>query len=74
MIVKMWKAFDTEFVWGMYAAFAVTSLTQDSFGREGYAQWVLEHWVSGWCTVPLALFVLGCCIVRAALRRGVRHG
>lgn len=45
--------------WAGAATFSsVMSLVQDAMGREGYAQHVLNHWVSGWYSVPLATLAL----------------
>ncbi len=45
--------------WAGAAVFSsVSSLVQDAMGREGYAQHVLNHWVSGWYSVPIATLAL----------------
>lgn len=59
------KILRSEFVCGVVATASVYSLIQDYMGREAYVKWASENWVSGWYTVPLAVFVLVFSIVQA---------
>ena len=50
--------FDSKVVAGFLIHGAITSLVQDSMGKEAYLKSVTEHWVSAWVTVPFALVSL----------------
>jgi hypothetical protein len=50
--------FDNKFVAGYLVAIALTSLGQDAMGKERYLALASTTWVSGWYTVPAAIFVL----------------
>lgn len=40
---------------GVVIVISLSSLFQDWKGREGYSEWVLNHWTDARWTVPLAL-------------------
>jgi len=47
-----------KFFAGMICAFALESLQQDYMGKEAYIVMAQNHWISGYITVPLAIFNL----------------
>lgn len=49
---------DNKYLAGSLLTVAPLMLFQDFMGREGYSEWVLNHWVTPWFTVPLALLSL----------------
>jgi len=46
------------FIAGFLFAISSFGLYQDFLGREGYAQYVLDHWVTGWISVPIEVATL----------------
>ncbi len=40
---------------GIMLGISTFSLFQDIMGKEAYIEYLHNHWVSGWVTVPLAL-------------------
>ena len=46
------------FVAGFLTCSAITSLQQDILGMEGTVRMVVNHWITGWITVPLAILAL----------------
>lgn len=43
---------------GILVMWAAHSIAQDAMGKENYIKYVDLTWVSGWYTIPLAVFVL----------------
>ena len=46
------------FVHGFLCHWAITSLIQDSMGKEAYIENVQSNWIDGSVTIPLAIGVL----------------
>jgi hypothetical protein len=57
-IRDMTSKLKSSYLYGMVTMGCVMLLFQDFHGKHGYINWLQENWISGYVTVPLAIFFL----------------